>query len=601
MTPQFVNGPSGRLFIAQHFASTAVAPEWIIYLPAFAEEMNKSRSMVRAQAAAFVKAGATVIVPDLFGTGDSEGDFGDANWEVWKQDIRYLVSNAQRQGAKKVTLWGLRAGALMALDLMDEGLVGVSQLILWQPVHSGEQMLTQFLRLRMAAGMMIGEQESVAQLRARLNAGEVLEVAGYDVAPSMLSQLDQVSLKKMALKPPLKINWLEIVASEGRSLLPVSKKLIDLWQSQDIDIDSKAVVGEPFWTTQEITLAPNLIDETTQLISPSLTSGISSAELPASRLPDSDLVLPCKLQVEDAVQAESPEQPFVFSCEGEELVAVLHLPKTPEKAEKVKVGVLVIVGGPQYRVGSHRQFLHLARHLAKENIPVMRFDSRGMGDAAGELLGFENVQVDIQHAIDNFMQKVPGLEGVVLWGLCDAASAACFYAPSDKRVAGLVILNPWVRSEAGEAKAFLKHYYLQRLFSRQLWSKVIKGDFNISASLASFVSMLKRSSNTGEPSVTKESSEACAADTVKQSSTNLPEKMQSSLKAYQGPVQYIMSGNDLTAAEFDDVVKGSKSFTRLLKQKRMQRKDLKSADHTFSKREWRDAVQSHTVEWIKKL
>ncbi|BBB28771.1 hydrolase 1, exosortase A system-associated [Neptunomonas japonica] len=597
MTPQFVNGPSGRLFITQHSANAVASSEWIIYLPAFAEEMNKSRSMVRAQAAAFVKAGATVIVPDLFGTGDSEGDFGDANWGVWKQDIRYLVLSARQQGARKITLWGLRAGALMALDLMDEGLDGVSELILWQPVHSGEQMLTQFLRLRMAAGMMTGEQETVAQLRERLSAGEKLEVAGYDVAPSMLSQLDQVSLKKMALKQPLKINWLEIVASEGRALLPVSQKLITLWQSQDIEIYSKAVVGEPFWTTQEITLAPNLIDETVQLISPSLTSGISSAELPASRLPDSDLVVP-EYKLQGAVQALDSEQPFVFSCEGEELVAVLHLPKTPEKAGGI--GVLVIVGGPQYRVGSHRQFLHLARHLAKENIPVMRFDYRGMGDASGELLGFENVQVDIQNAIDNFMQKVPELEGVVLWGLCDAASAACFYAPSDKRVAGLVILNPWVRSEAGEAKAFLKHYYLQRLFSRQLWSKVLKGNFNISASLASLVSMLKRSSSSEDKSVV-ESEIACTVEPLKQPSTNLPEKIQSSLKAYQGPVQYIMSGNDLTAAEFDDAVKGSKSFTRLLKQKRMQREDLKSADHTFSKREWRDKVAAWTVNWIRTL
>ncbi|WP_293264304.1 hydrolase 1, exosortase A system-associated [Neptunomonas sp.] len=599
MTPQFVNGPSGRLFITQHFAKTAVASECVIYLPAFAEEMNKSRSMVRAQAAAFVSAGATVIVPDLFGTGDSEGDFGDANWDVWKLDVRYLVLSAQEQGAKKITLWGLRMGALMALDLIDEGLEGVSELILWQPIHSGEQMLTQFLRLRMAAGMMAGEQETVAQLRERLSAGEKLEVAGYDVAPSMLSQLDQVSLKKMALKRPLKINWLEIVASEGRALLPVSQKLIALWQSQDIEIYSKAVVGDPFWTTQEITLAPNLVDETTQLITPSLTSGISSTELPASRLTDSELVVPeCEPPSKGLAQALNSEQPFVFSCEGEELVAVLHLPNSPEKAKEI--GVLVIVGGPQYRVGSHRQFLHLARHLAKENIPVMRFDYRGMGDASGDLLGFENVQVDIQHAIDNFMHKVPGLDGVVLWGLCDAASAACFYAPSDKRVVGLVILNPWVRSEAGEAKAFLKHYYLQRLFSRQLWSKVIKGDFNISASLASLVSLLKRTSSSEETSV--EGSEiASTVEPLKQPSTNLPEKIQSSLKAYQGPVQYIMSGNDLTAAEFDDAVKGSKSFTRLLKQKRIQREDLKSADHTFSKREWRDKVATWTVNWIRTL
>jgi alpha/beta superfamily hydrolase len=47
--------------------------------------------------------------------------------------------------------------------------------------------------------------------------------------------------------------------------------------------------------------------------------------------------------------------------------------------------VLVIVGGPQYRAGSHRQFTLLARSLAEQGFAVLRFDYRGMGDSTGAM------------------------------------------------------------------------------------------------------------------------------------------------------------------------------------------------------------------------
>ena len=55
----------------------------------------------------------------------------------------------------------------------------------------------------------------------------------------------------------------------------------------------------------------------------------------------------------------APERGIVFGCAGEELVGVVHPVASP-----VARGVLVVVGGPQYRVGSHRQFVLLARRLA---------------------------------------------------------------------------------------------------------------------------------------------------------------------------------------------------------------------------------------------
>jgi exosortase A-associated hydrolase 1 len=136
------------------------------------------------------------------------------------------------------------------------------------------------------------------------------------------------------------------------------------------------------------------------------------------------------------------EQTVVFDCAGDSLIGVLN-----GVALSTRRGVLIVVGGPQYWVGSQRQFTLLSRHLAEHGLPTLRFDYRGMGDSDGGGRTFECVGADIHCAIDRFFASVPGLKDVVLWGLCDAASAALFYAHQDVLVSGLVLLNPCVRTE----------------------------------------------------------------------------------------------------------------------------------------------------------
>ncbi len=146
--------------------------------------------------------------------------------------------------------------------------------------------------------------------------------------------------------------------------------------------------------------------------------------------------------------ASDHEQAISFECAGDRLTGVLHRP-----ARAAALGVVIVVGGPQYRIGAHRQYVLLARRLCAEGIPAFRFDTRGMGDSDGAFQGFEAIDQDIAAAIDAFQAAEAGLERVVLWGLCDGASAAAFYGHQDPRVAGLILVNPWVRSEATQAEA----------------------------------------------------------------------------------------------------------------------------------------------------
>ena len=166
------------------------------------------------------------------------------------------------------------------------------------------------------------------------------------------------------------------------------------------------------------------------------------------------------------------ETPISIEVDGLPCAGLLHGVASP-----ASTGVVVIVGGPQYRVGSHRQFVLLARALATAGTPVLRFDYRGLGDSPGAACDFTAIDADIRAAIDSLVAHT-GVRRVVLWGLCDAASAALMVAPLDARIGGLVLLNPWVHTTSAEAQVRLKHYYLQRLSSRDLWRKLLRFEFD---------------------------------------------------------------------------------------------------------------------------
>ena len=279
------------------------------------------------------------------------------------------------------------------------------------------------------------------------------------------------------------------------------------------------------------------------------------------------------------------ERALAFECGGESLYGIASVPAQPAQR-----GVLIVVGGPQYRAGSHRQFTLLARRLAEQGIAAMRFDYRGMGDSHGAARTFEDVQHDLRAAVDHFMSAVPQVREVVIWGLCDAASAALFYAADDARVSGLVLLNPWVRTADGFAKATIKHYYRDRLFSPGLWKKVFSGQFDYAAATGSFVRLVRAASGSGG-----KPKEAAATP----GDAPLPERMLAGWGRFKGKVLLILSGNDLTAKEFTDVVNASGPWQRQLEAARVTQRALAPADHTFSRREWRDQVSNWTTEWVR--
>jgi exosortase A-associated hydrolase 1 len=268
-----------------------------------------------------------------------------------------------------------------------------------------------------------------------------------------------------------------------------------------------------------------------------------------------------------------------FSCRGSRLVGILDLPDQPSPR-----GVLIVTGGPQYRAGSHRQFVLLARHLAASGTPVMRFDYRGMGDSEGEMRGFEQVRDDLSAAVREFFAEVAGLKEIVLWGLCDGATAAAFYAEVDRRITGLVMLNPWVRTDQSLAQATLRHYYARRLLAPDFWRKLAGGGLGMGAAIASFM-------QTASAANKKNSDPASGA-------AALPQRLHQSLSRFRGQILIILSGADLGAREFMALAQKDTEWCSLLLTPRVQQKVIPMANHTFSCKTWRDEVDAICSGWI---
>lgn len=294
------------------------------------------------------------------------------------------------------------------------------------------------------------------------------------------------------------------------------------------------------------------------------------------------------------------ETALVFPCAGQDLLGIVSTPGAEAKA--AERGVLIVVGGPQYRIGSHRMFVRLARHLAENGVAAMRFDARGMGDASGPRQYFEEFELDIRAALDAMYREVPSLRSVVIWGLCGGATAALLYvqATRDARVGALALVNPWVRTDVTQAVTHVKHYYLQRLLQRDFWIKLLRGGIAIGGSLGELGRALRLTARaaaatrgTGKPS-------ALGGEDA----TDLGVRMAhawAGFAAAGGRTMLILSDRDYTAKEFLETANMHPVWQGNFAHPLARRVDLREADHTFPQPEAHAMVERATLDLVASM
>lgn len=252
-----------------HPAQGPVQRGQLLYLHPFAEEMNKSRRMAALLARALAGRGHEVLQIDLKGCGDSAADFGEASWQDWLDDALLGVRWLQRQPGGGLPLWlaGLRAGCLLAAQTQ-AALDTPAHLLLMQPPASGKPLLQQFLRLKLAAEMGDSPNKgAMAELRATLDRGEPLEIAGYALGAELALGLEAASLTPA---PPARglqrLVWLELSTRADAEWTPVALQTQQRWRDAGHALDARLLTGPAFWQTTEIEDAPALVEAACELL-----------------------------------------------------------------------------------------------------------------------------------------------------------------------------------------------------------------------------------------------------------------------------------------------------------------------------------------------
>ena len=579
LCPLVLQGKTGPLIAFYHPPDAGVAARGdVLVVPAFAEEMNRCRSMVTLQAHALSALGMGTLVLDLHGTGDSAGEFDQATWDGWRSDMQCGLAWLRQHGRGCRTLLGIRLGALMAAQMAADD-ASIDRLLLWLPVVAGKTYWTQFLRIRIAAELGnangIKSTETLRQWSAQ---GLAVEASGYQVGPALALQLDTLAMPDGQQLRGKQVAWFEVASHADAALPRANAKQLEDWRDKGVEVSVAQVQGPQFWLAHEREVALPLIESSAAAV----RGWLAAPTLAPDDAPQAPVAL--------LARAAAREYPVAFRCGDDELAGIVH-----RGADGARVGVVIVVaGGPQYRAGAHRQFVSLARLLASRGFPVMRFDLRGMGDSTGVHVGYDQSRPDIRSAIDEFLRLEPGVREVALFGECNSASGILFYAPLDERVRQIALANPWVRTPAVQAEAILKHYYLDRLKSPEFWRHVRTGGFDALGSLRSLLQLV----------VTfvrgrKRLREGARADGQADfDHLPLPSKTAQGLRRFRGRVLFLMSGRDLIAREFDQVTQSSQDWQGLLDDPRVSRKDIADADHTFSKPEAKAEAQGALLDWL---
>ena len=274
LLPFFLPASDGQRYCLLHLPAPGQAARGgILYIHPFAEELNKSRHVAAMQARAFAALGYSVLQLDLYGCGDSSGDFGDARWSIWRNDLHLACAWLARRVDGPLTLWGLRLGALLALDIAAHPPLPLARLLLWQPELDGRRVIDRFMRLRLAGRMLAhgGNAEAPGQARddarGELAAGRAVEVAGYLLAPELARAIDTFDAATVAsaLRPSVPVYWLESASGDAPVLPAPALKLATQWRNQGTQLAIAGFGDGAFWNSAELLECPQLLAATRHL------------------------------------------------------------------------------------------------------------------------------------------------------------------------------------------------------------------------------------------------------------------------------------------------------------------------------------------------
>ena len=261
-------GTAGDIFAVVHRAAPGLESRGqVLFLPAFGEEHNRCRRTVSVQARRLAKLGFECWVFDLYGTGDSQGEFRDASWDIWVNDTAGLIEKTFERSDGRAYLIGLRFGALLGLSALAQSSRAVDSIVFWQPVVSGAEEIKQLERLEMLSGVVDTTQgEPAKSIVHQAQDGDDVEVAGYEISARLILDVAEQEASTYLDKVRAPMDWIEVV-SEQTAVAPKRRvRLADELLDGHRDNRFHSVPDNKFWATSEITEGRKVMDLTEKIL-----------------------------------------------------------------------------------------------------------------------------------------------------------------------------------------------------------------------------------------------------------------------------------------------------------------------------------------------
>ena len=244
----------------------------VIFVPPFAEEMNRSKRMYVLCARLLADAGIHSICFDFAGTGDSSGEWGDFDYSDWKNNLINVYQYAKKS-TPNVSLITLRDSALISLDLIKQAEIQVNKCVLWDPMDSGEVLTRQLIRMKIANAMTSDFKKITTQeVLDGIEQAGYLEVAGYHISSDLMTSLksQKISDSIEAVLTSTSLHWMTTgkSSSSTNQSLPFCLSKLDLDDNMLAQLTIHSVNDVRFWMQQEVTISPLLLRETKQVFVP---------------------------------------------------------------------------------------------------------------------------------------------------------------------------------------------------------------------------------------------------------------------------------------------------------------------------------------------
>jgi len=193
----FFDAAGARLYGFMHPARAPAKPVACVVVHPFMEERQDAHAVLRSLAVALAARGHATLRFDLYGCGDSEGDWRGASLARWCGDVAAAADLLRREAKPaEVALVGLRFGATIAGLAAERA--GASRVCLAQPVVDGAEYADELLLAHLAAEMVLHRKAGTTReaLAARLAAGETVDLFGYDLTGALDREIREVDLAR---------------------------------------------------------------------------------------------------------------------------------------------------------------------------------------------------------------------------------------------------------------------------------------------------------------------------------------------------------------------------------------------------------------------